>query len=81
MDIHAYNNYSHGLHNEHELYRDCYIIPVSPLKRRQREMKNFDEKSLILGLTLGVGLVSVVALIWVFATFGIDPNHVYFSFF
>lgn len=44
-------------------------------------MKNFDEKSLILGLTIGVGLVSVVALIWVFATFGIDPNHVYFSFF
>lgn len=35
----------------------------------------FDEKSLILGLTLGVGLVSVVALIWVFATFGIDPQH------
>ena len=41
----------------------------------------FDEKSLIIGLTIGVGFVSVVTLIWVFINFGIDPNHVFFSFF
>ena len=35
----------------------------------------FDEKSLILGLAIGVGFVSVIVLIWLFATFGIDPNH------
>lgn len=40
-----------------------------------------NEKPFIIGLTIGVGISMALVLIWAFLTFGIDPNHVYFSFF
>ena len=39
------------------------------------------EKKIIIGLTLATVVISAIVLTVAFSTYGIDPHHVYFSFF
>lgn len=38
-------------------------------------------EKIILGISWGIVTVVVIYIVWVFAKYGVDPNHVYFHLF